>query len=212
MQIRLVFIAGILFGIAGTILFFAIALFSLHIPGLDFASLIAYYVAVGLLVVLILVSLVNSFTTKVFVHPDDKLFGNIFTFILFMAITLSLGHFFDDDMKEFSYDSGVYILTTFVFIYCVLIIGRKIGFHELLDDKSKREKELIARFILFSILIGALLVGMKYFYQILYDAFGYGWGVVIIGLSTFVVIMMIGLATWKKYEPVGLDSKDKVIH
>ncbi|MBD3187144.1 hypothetical protein GF325_09970 [Candidatus Bathyarchaeota archaeon] len=179
------------------------------VAGLEFGSLIAYYVAMGFLVALILVSLVNSFTQKVYVHPDDKLFGNIFTYILFMAVILTLGNFFDEQMKEFSYDAGVYILTTFVFVYLVLILARKIGFHELLDDTNKREKELIARFILFSILVGAGLVFMKYLYDQLYEIMEYGWGVVIIGASTFIVIMLIGISSWKKYEPVGTGSMDE---
>jgi hypothetical protein len=168
-------------------------------------AMVTYYVAVGILVILIIIAVYNSFTDKVFVHPDDKLFGNIFTFILFMALTLSFGYFQDSLLLEkASYDAGVILLLLFIFVYVMLFFAKRIGFHELLmDDQFKREKELMARFILFTVLLGALLVVMKIVFDMIYESLNYSWGVLCVGLATFVVLMVVGLSTWRKYEPIG---------
>jgi hypothetical protein len=202
MQIRLVFVQGILAGIEGATLFFAILLQYLGIAELQFGIQVTYYISLAMLGILILLSVINSFTQKVFVHPDDKLFGNIFCFILFMAEVLSFGHFFTE-FQKLAYDAGVSVLTIFVFVYLVLFFGKSIGFHDLLDNNAKREKELIARFILFSILLGAILVALKFFYDWIYLTLGYGWGVFAIGMSTAAVIFFVGFLAWKKYEPIS---------
>ncbi|MFX0098336.1 MAG: hypothetical protein ACFFCS_02070 [Candidatus Hodarchaeota archaeon] len=209
-SIRFVLIQGFLGGIAGVCLFFGILLQwmsgpnQLNVPMLAIGASITYYVAIGILGVLIVIAIYNSFTDKVFVHPDDKLFGNIFTFILFMALTLCFGYFQDESLQKTSYDSGVILLLLFIFVYVMLFFAKKIGFHELLmDDQFKREKELMARFILFTVLLGALLVFLRMLFDVIYAYLSYNWGVLFVGLATFVVLMIVGLSTWRKYEPIG---------
>ncbi|MHA1791556.1 MAG: hypothetical protein ACTSVI_02860 [Promethearchaeota archaeon] len=208
----MVFIQGILGGIGGTLLVFAILLkwLSKVVAGSEALSgigTVTYFIAGALLIISIITSVINTFTQKVFVHPDDKLIGNIFAFLLFMAIILSFGYFYDEHQKT-SYDAGVIVLITSTFVYLVFIFGNIIGFHELLDNTTKREKEFVARFILFSILIGGVMVGLKFLFDYLYSAWGYSNGVLIVGFVTFGIIILIGVTTWKKYEPIG-KNEDK---
>lgn len=196
-------VQGFLGGVAGTILFFSVWLWSISI--LQFGATIAYFVSIGLLGALIVISIINSFTTKTFVHPDDKIFGNTFTFILFMAELLCIGRFFPT-ADSFAYDAGVDVLTAFVFVYLVLYFGKAIGFIEMLETKLRREKELSARFILLAILLGVILVFLKFIFDAIYTALGYNWGVFSIGIATFIVIMIIAILTWRKYEPVSKEA------
>jgi hypothetical protein len=200
-----VLVQGFLGGVAGTILFFSVWLYSITI--LQVGATITYFVSVGLLGALIVISIINSFTTKTFVHPDDKIFGNTFTFILFMAELLTIGRFFPTvQVENFAYDAGVDVLTAFVFVYLVLYFGKAIGFIEMLETKLRREKELSARFILLAILLGVILVFLKFIFDAIYTALGYNWGVFSIGIATFIVIMIIALLTWRKYEPVSKEA------
>jgi len=169
-----------------------------------------YLFSVICLLVLVFLSVISTFQNRVFIHPDDRLFGNTLCFILFMADTLALGHFFppgpaeNEMIRRFSYEAGSYVLITFVLIYLVLFFSRKIGFQELVaKDPEKREKEVVARFILFSILLGAILVGLKYLLDMLYGLLFYSGGVWIMMAASFVVIMLIALTNWKKYAPVA---------
>ncbi len=213
---RLVLIQGLVGGISITILVFAILLQYL-IPAV---ALITYMISVGGLVVLVVISIISSFTQKIFIHPDDRLWSNTFTYILFMAVTLALGHFFNpavgdpptqafnESVRSFSYEAGAYVLITFVLIYLILFFSRKIGFHELIfEDSNKREKELVARFILFSILLGAVLVGLKYLLDKVYDLLQYTGGVWVIMSLSLVFIILISVLNWKKYSPITDETK-----
>ncbi|MHA1369286.1 MAG: hypothetical protein ACTSWN_10960 [Promethearchaeota archaeon] len=197
-------------GISGTILTFAILLYG--VTGLQSSALVSYFVSIGITTAVTVISIFNSLTKRVFVHPDDKLFGNMFTYILFMAHTLTIGRFFPTDAtKKLSYDAGVMILSVFIFVYLILYFGKSIGFHELIkDDASKRNKELVSRFVLFSVILGGVVLALKFLYDSLYVWVGYEWGVFIIGISTFLILLIIGVITWKKYEPVAdLDVADE---
>ncbi|NMC08361.1 MAG: hypothetical protein GYA24_24350 [Candidatus Lokiarchaeota archaeon] len=210
-NMRLVLIQGFVGGIALAILVFAILL--QFVPVIQSAAFISYIVSVCCLVALVLLSIISTFTQKTFIHPDDRLWGNTFCFILFMADTLALGHFFDplvygslvsDQVRLFSYNAGSSVLITFLLIYLVLFFSKKIGFHELImGDPNKREKEIVARFILFSILLGAVLVGLKWLLDQLYLAVHYSLGVWIIMGISFGIIVLIAVTNWKKYAPVA---------
>jgi hypothetical protein len=175
-----------------------------------------YLISVICLVVLVILSVISTFQTKTFIHPDDRLFGNTLCFILFMADTLALGHFFppgpliNETIRKFSYEAGSYVLITFVLIYLVLFFSKKVGFQELVaGDPGKREKEIVARFILFSILLGAILVSLKYLLDTLYGILTYTGGVWIIMAASFVIIMLIAVTNWKKYAPVTDATPEK---
>nr|MDO8110362.1 hypothetical protein [Candidatus Sigynarchaeota archaeon] len=212
-NMRLVLIQGIVGG--GALVILIIAILFQYIEAVQPIVRIMYIISVVMLVVLVLLSVIATFQTKTFIHPDDRLFGNTFTWILFMADTLALGHFFPPKdglgveipfnlaVRTFSYEAGAYVLITFVLIYLVLIFSKKIGFHELImGDPNKREKEIVARFILFSILLGAILVGLKYLLTVAYEVLTYTGGVwIIMGLSV-VIILLIAITNWKKYAPV----------
>ncbi len=213
-NLRLVLIQGFVGGIALAILVFAVLL--QYVTIIQFAAFYAYIVSVCCLAVLVLFSVISTFTQKTFIHPDDRLWGNTFCFILFMADTLALGHFFDPAvygtgvdslhviMKQFSYTAGSSVLITFLLIYLVLFFSKKIGFHELImGDPNKREKEIVARFILFSILLGAILVALKFLLDLLYEALGFSIGVWIIMGISFGIIVLIAITNWKKYAPVS---------
>ena len=166
MAVRLVLIQGFLGGIAGTILFFAIILFNLDaaLPGLALAGIVTYFIAIGMLGILVFISIFNTFKPKTFVHPDDKLWGNLFVFILFVIEVLTFGHFYQT-AEEVSYTAGVMILIVFVFVYLVQFFGKSIGFHDMLDSKAKKEKEIVARFILLAMFLGGILVGLYSFFN-----------------------------------------------
>ncbi|MEX2682839.1 MAG: hypothetical protein Q6373_014710 [Candidatus Sigynarchaeota archaeon] len=221
-SMRLIPIQFFVGGIALAVLIVAILI--QYVDVIQAAAFYAYIVSVCCLVVLVLLSIISTFTQKVFIHPDDRLWGNTFCFILFMADTLALGHFFDPDvygppgdpnslsnmMKIFSYNAGSSVLITFLLIYLVLFFSKKIGFHELImGDPNKREKEIVARFILFSILLGAILIMLKFLLDQLYVSIGYTWGVwAIMGIS-FGVIILIAITNWKKYAPVADAAPEK---
>ncbi len=221
-NMRLVLIQGFVGGIAIAILIVAVLL--QYVTIIQSAAFIAYLVSVCCLAVLVLLSVISTFTQKTFIHPDDRLWGNTFCFILFMADTLSLGHFFDPviygdgegslstAMKEFSYNAGSSVLITFVLIYLVLFFSKKIGFHELImGDPNKREKEIVARFILFSILLGAVLVGLRALLDQLFEILHYTWGVWLIMGISFCIIVLIAVTNWKKYAPVADASPEKKV-
>jgi hypothetical protein len=217
-NMRLVLIQGIVGGIALAILIMAIVLQYLVnvLPSIQTGIFITYLVSVCCLIFLVFLSVVSTFFSKAFIHPDDRLWGNTFCFVLFMADTLALGHFFpsgvavNEVIRKFSYEAGSYVLITFILIYLVLFFSKKIGFHEIiLGDPNKREKEIVARFILFSILLGAILVSLKYLLDIMYGFVNYTGGVWIMMISSFGIIMLIAFTNWKKYAPVADAAAEK---
>lgn len=204
-SLRLVYVSGILGGVASMLLFFAIILY--RVDDIRQYTLYLYLASASITGVVTVASVFNSLTQRVFVHPDDKLVGNMFAYILFIAHILTIGHFFGDDFPQterFSYDAGVLILTVFIFVYLVLMLGNRLGFHKMLkDDKLVRHKEVVSRFVLFSVLLGLVVLVLKFLFDTLYITVNsYEWSVFIIFLSTVGVMVLIGVLTWKKYEPV----------
>ncbi len=214
-SIRLVPIQFFVGGIAAAILIIAILL--QYVEVIRSAAFIAYLVSLCFLVALTIISVISTFTQKTFIHPDDRLIGNTVCFILFIAEMLAFGHFFDPslgeisvNMRAFSYNAGSSVLITFLLIYLVLFFSKSIGFHELIaGDPNKREKEIVARFILFSILLGGILVALKFLLDQMYIELTYTWGVWLIMGISFAIIIAIFITNWRKYAPVADATPEK---
>ncbi len=154
-----------------------------------------------LLGLVILLTVINTFTEITgFVHPEDKLVGNMFVFLMGIATILVLGVL--DQGAAFQkplFDISSMIVIAFVFLFIFVFFSSTI----LEGGESGQLKEMTARFMMVSLVLGIIMAGLKLGLDEIYNSVSYAVAAALLGAVAFILVVVIALALIRKYEPIG---------
>ncbi|MBD3407640.1 MAG: hypothetical protein GF411_16100 [Candidatus Lokiarchaeota archaeon] len=203
-MVRLTTISNILAGIGLAILgFSAVLKYLLQALG-ETGTPYPFYTwigAAGILTIVIIMSIITTFTEMTgFVHPEDKLVANMFVFLTTIGTFLMFG-ILDEGLlyQEWMYNIASMMMIAFVFLFIFVFFSAAITE----GGDTGQVKEMTARFMLVSLLLGAVLAGLKLGLDIIYESYSYELAAGIMGIVSVVITMMIVIFLGRRYEPVG---------
>ena len=210
---RLFLIGGLATGIGLTLLAISIVL-------QDITT--AFYAYVGTIicaVIVVIAAIINSLSTWAgYVHPDDRLWSNILAYLLTLFTILTFGRFLAaDPLRDFYFtilfNTGSMLVLALILLFGLVGLSGKFRLQEVLEGTSsdERTKEISARLILFSLLIGSFMTAIQVGLLLLYghlntiflqpNAFYYtSFG---IGGIAFLLVISLGVILRTRYEPVS---------
>jgi len=204
-MVRITTISNILSGIGIAILAFS-AILKYLLEGLGQAGtaypFYAWIIGAGLLVIVILASAINTFTERTgFVHPEDKLVSNMFVFLMAIATILILGLLDEGlDFQRNLFDMGAMIVIAYIFLFIFVFFSGEITE----AGEMGQVKEMTARFMLVSLLLGAIMAGVKVGLDIIWEVTGsYNWAAGALGVFALALVVLIVAFLGRRYEPVG---------
>jgi hypothetical protein len=207
-MVRLTTISNIFAGIGFAILGFSIVLKFL-LGTLDPNSTVPFWswvVGVALLGLVIIFTIINTFTEMTgFVHPEDKLVSNMFVFLMTIAAILVFGYLNEgEELQPELFNMSTMIIVAFVFLFIFVYFSKTI----LEGGESGQLKEMTARFMMVSLVLGAIMAGLQYALGIIYEALLYTGGAIVLGIVAVILVISIALFLIRQYEPVGGESEE----
>ncbi|MFX1563690.1 MAG: hypothetical protein ACFFDP_10350 [Promethearchaeota archaeon] len=214
---RLFLVGAMATGIGATLL--AISIYLAHIGDIT-TAFYSYLGCVLCVVVVVFCAAINSLTTWAgFVHPDDRLWSNILAYLLTLFVILTYGRFISGPftywLLNVLFNAGSMMVLALIFLFSFVGLSGQFGLREVLEGTEAEEhaKEVSARLILFSLVVGAVMaaiqVGLVALYWNLDVTFGFGQPTAyyitafgIGGIATILVITL-GILLRSRYEPVG---------
>jgi hypothetical protein len=205
-MVRLTTISNVLSGIGITVLgFSAIIKAMLGLLGITdtLYPLYAWIVGAVLLVIVLIMSSVNTFTEKTgFVHPEDKLVSNMFVFLMAIVAILIYGYLDPVNpalqVSLFNIASMIVIAYVFLFIFVYFSAAITKG------EEKGQVKEMTARFMLVSLLLGVVMAVVKVGFEwILSTLQWYELACVTLGLFALFLVVVTVMFLGRRYEPVG---------
>lgn len=204
-------------GIGATLLF--ISIYLAHIGDIT-TAFYSYLGCVVCVVVVVFCAAINSLTTWAgFVHPDDRLWSNILAYLLTLFVILTYGRFVSGALTlwllNVLFNAGTMMVLALIFLFSFVGLSGRFQLREVLEgtEAEERSKEISARLILFSLVVGTIMaaiqIGLITLYWNLDVTLGFGqptsyyitaYGIG--GIATFLVITL-GVILRSKYEPVG---------
>ena len=204
-MVRIITISNIMAGIGIAILAFS-AILKYLLEGLGQTGtaypFYAWIVGAALLVFVILASAVNTFTERTgFVNPEDKLVSNMFVFLMAIATILILGLLDEGFLYQRNlFDMAAMIVIAYIFLFIFVFFSGEITE----AGEMGQVKEMTARFMLVSLLLGAIMAGVKVGLDIIWDATdSYGLAAGSLGLFALVLVVLIVAFLGRRYEPIG---------
>jgi hypothetical protein len=206
-MIRVIAIGNFLSGIGLAALGFAIILKAILDTGSPTPAQLLYpfyiwAVALAVLGVVLLVSIVNTFTEITgFVNPDDKLVSNMLVYIHALATLLTFGLLegVDAVTQGYLFDMGTMIVIAYIFLFVFVFFGSKIA----VGAETGQVKEMTSRFMLVSLVLGVIMAGVYLALSIIKNTFSYGWAAGGLFLLAFALVVLIVFFLGRRYEPVG---------
>jgi hypothetical protein len=159
-------------------------------------------VALGVLGIVLLISIVNTFTEITgFVHPDDKLVSNMLVYIHALGTLLTFGLLegVDAVTQGYLFDMGTMIVIAYIFLFVFVFFGSKIA----VGADTGQVKEMTSRFMLVSLVLGVIMAGVYLVLSIIKNSFSYGWAAGALFLLAFALVVLIVFFLGRRYEPVG---------
>jgi hypothetical protein len=163
-----------------------------------------WIVGAGLLVLVILMSGINTFTEMTgFVHPEDKLVSNMFVFLMAIATILIyglLGETPDLVLQQSLFNMASMIVIAYVFLFIFVFFSSSLTE----GGDTGQVKEMTARFMLVSLFLGAVMAGIKVGLDWIWVFTGsYEWAAAMLGVFAVALVFLIVAFLGRKYEPVG---------
>jgi hypothetical protein len=202
-MVRLTTIGNFLSGIGLTLLAFTIIVKAIATqPDQVLYPFYIWMVALGILAVVIIISVINTFTELTgYVHPDDKMLSNMLVYLMAIATLLVYGLLegVEELIQGYLYDMGTMIVIAYIFLFVFVFFGARI----YQGTETGQVKEMTSRFMLISLVLGVIMAGAYLLLRVVYDSLPYSWaaGVLMafaVGL-VFVIVAFLG----RRYEPVG---------
>jgi len=165
-----------------------------------------FYLWVAGAAILALVVIMSSITTFTeltgFVHPEDKLVSNMFVYIQALVTILVLGVLYPNDssLQESLFNVAAMIVIAYVFLFVFIFFSAEITE----GSEQGQVKEMTSRFMLVSLLLGAIMAGIKVFLDWVWVVTAsYGLAAIVLGI--FAVVLVFGIVAYlgRRYEPVG---------
>ncbi len=201
-MVRLTTLSNIIAGIGLTILGFSVILKYLlqGVPAQENTPFITWVVGAALMILVVVFSLISTFTELTgFVHPEDKLMSNIFVFLMAIATILIYG-IFNTAVQDTVFEMASMIVIAYVFLFIFSYFSTTIT--EGAD--ISQVKEMTSRFMLVSLLLGSLMAGVMVGLDWIRISVGsYEWAAVALGAFAVGLVLTMGVALGRKYEPVG---------
>ncbi|MHA2205529.1 MAG: hypothetical protein ACXABC_06695 [Candidatus Thorarchaeota archaeon] len=163
-----------------------------------------WIVGAGLLVLVILMSGINTFTEMTgFVHPEDKLVSNMFVFLMAIATILIyglLGETPDLVLQQSLFNMASMIVIAYVFLFIFVFFSSSLTE----GGDTGQVKEMTARFMLVSLFLGAIMAGIKVGLDWIWVfTNSYELAAATLGIFAVVLVFLIVAFLGRKYEPVG---------
>jgi hypothetical protein len=214
---RLFLVGGVATGIGLTLLGISILLSDMTV------AFQAYLGCIVCAIIVIFCAVINSLTTWAgLVHPDDRLWSNILAYLLALFAILTLGRFVpivsaillvaSDWLFRILFNTGTMLILALILLFALVGLSGRFQLREVLEgtDSEGRTKEISARLILFSLLVGALMVlvqtGLEVLNYYLYTLFGlphsYYYVAIGIGAVATILVVLLGVILRSKYEKV----------
>jgi len=167
--------------------------------------LIPFYiwlVALGVLAVVLLIAIINTFTEMTgYVHPDDKMMSNMLVYMMSIGTLLTYGLLegIDTVIQGYLFDMGTMIVIAYVFLFVFVFFGKRISE----GAESGQIKEMTSRFMIVSLILGVIMAGVYLLASVIKDTLTYGWAAgVLFGLAVLLVVCIV-IFLGRRYEPVG---------
>ncbi|NHJ12845.1 MAG: hypothetical protein EAX95_04175 [Candidatus Thorarchaeota archaeon] len=202
---RITTISNIMSGVGIAILAFAaIIKYILESLGQTGTTYPFYIWIVGavLLAIVIIMSTINTFTEMTgFVHPEDKLVSNMFVFLMAIATVLIFGLLDEGVTYQRSlFDMAAMIVIAYIFLFIFVFFSGEITE----AGEMGQVKEMTARFMLLSLLLGVIMAGVKVGLDFIWDATdSYTLAAGALGIFAVALVVLIVVLLGRKYEPVG---------
>jgi hypothetical protein len=196
-------LSGFGFAALGISVIFKYILEDLGITGTQY-PFYAWLIGAGIMGIVLIMSIVTTFTEMTgFLHPEDKLVSNMFVFLMAIGTILIFGiqDFIDAILQRSLFDMGAMILIAYVFLFIFVFFSKNITEGEQLGQV----KEMTARFMLVSLLLGVIMAGLKIITDYIWYSFGETYELAAATLGVFAVALVIVIVAFlgRKYEPVG---------
>lgn len=205
-MVRLTTISNVLSGIGITVLgFSAIIKAMLGLLGITgtLYPLTAWIVGAVLLVIVLIMSSINTFTEKTgFVNPEDKLVSNMFVFLTAILAILIFGYLdpVDPVLQANLFNIATMIVIAYVFLFIFVYFSGTIT----KGGEKGQIKELTSRFMLVSLLLGVVMAVVKVgFDWILVTLNFYEAAALALGLFALFLVVVTVMFLGRRYEPVG---------
>jgi len=163
-----------------------------------------WLIALGFLVVVLIISVINTFTEMTgFVHPDDKMISNMLVYIHALATLLVFGLLqgigVDATIQGYLFDMGTMIVIAYIFLFVFVFFGSRISE----GAETGQVKEMTSRFMLISLVLGVIMAGAYLLMKVVKDNLDYSYaaGVLMVFAAALVFVIVIFLG--RRYEPVG---------
>ena len=204
-MVRLTTISNVLSGIGLAVIGFALIFWWLQNSGALTINVawLAWLAGAAVLIIVVAMSVVNTFTEITgFVHPDDKLVSNMFVFLMAIATILVFG-VLDEGVafQPYLYRISSMILIAYVFLFIFVYFSATIT----QGEKEGKVKEMTARFMLVSLLLGAVMSLLMVFVDWVYTYPGlqYSGAALVLGVFSVALVLLIVFFLTRKYEPVA---------
>ncbi|MHA1769921.1 MAG: hypothetical protein ACTSV3_08780 [Candidatus Thorarchaeota archaeon] len=166
-----------------------------------------WLIALVVLGVVLLISLITTFTDLTgYVHPNDKMYANMLTFMSTISTLLVYGLLLDDTIPDnvtvqgYLFDMGTMIVIAYIFLFVFVIWGSKIA----AGAEVGQVKEMTSRFMLVSLVLGAIMAGVNFalnFIRTLTNSYAWSAGALVV--FALVMVLMIVIFLSRRYEPIG---------
>lgn len=200
---RLIMFGELAEGVGGTLLALSILLKDVRL----------FYASLAPLALVLAFAFVDTFKREKvgYIHPVDLAFGNILAYLYTLGQILILGYFIPE-MQPLVYDIGTIFLMSFVFLVGLVKVGLMRAFE--IEEKDK-PKETVARFVLLSLVFGALMAAARIGFNYIYfpPPLGLGLGFNYLAITLFactgILMLVTGMVIRGKYEPISSKKKAK---
>jgi hypothetical protein len=200
---RLIMFGGMAEGVGGTLLALSILLKDDRL----------FYASLAPLAIVLVFAFVDTFLREKvgYIHPVDLAFGNILAYLYALGQILVLGYFIPA-LQDSVYDIGTIFLMSFVFLVGLVKIGLMRAFE--IEEKDK-PKETVARFVLLSLVFGALMAAARIGFDYLYFpppaglGVGFNYSAIVLFAFTGLLMLVTGMVIRGKYEPISNKRKGK---
>jgi hypothetical protein len=161
-----------------------------------------WLIALGVLGVVLLIAIINTFTEMTgYVHPDDKMMSNMLVYMMSIGTLLTYGLLdgIDVVIQGYLFDMGTMIVIAYVFLFVFVFFGKRISE----GAETGQIKEMTSRFMIVSLILGVIMAGVYLFASIIKDTLTYGWASgVLFGIAVLLVVCIV-IFLGRRYEPVG---------
>jgi hypothetical protein len=170
-------------------------------PSLQAIPFYIWLIAGGVLAVTLIIAIINTFTEMTgYVHPDDKMMSNMLVYLLSIGALLTFGWLDEGTAyQELLFDMGTMIVIAYVFLFVFVFFGSRIA----AGAETGQVKEMTSRFMIVSLILGAIMAGVYLSTSVIYSALTYGWASAALFGIALLLVFSIVIFLGRRYEPVG---------